>query len=339
MVFRKPSKIHLLGKQLQLGEEDTQLIVQLVGLELMVFLPFVPVAHQDIGCSAVNAVIRDTLDQEGRLTVFLHLGRLCLLLTPLKHRVDHLLQRQLPTGIVQPVGPARQRGAVFHRRLYRVVVAREVKQTRSQRHDTHTRRQAAAIVPLGNLTVQGHRRTRIDEVPVHREEARDRVVVLELLADLLVVEGLQLPRLLVAVLRLVERRHAVELRVKGIQVQMQQMSVHLLGVVLHVLNHLAVGRVGTVGADGGLRLLDQLLVVGLVLGLLRRVVHRQVLALVVVDESELRLVVVLQRLHQDLVQFVDGALALTGQRHDIHLVVQAAQILRVPVVVVVAAGG
>ena len=49
---------------------------------------------------------------------------------------------------------------------------------------------------------------------------------------------------------------------------MEHVAIHLHGIVLHVLDHRAVGRVGAIGSDGGLRLLYQVFLISLVLGFL-----------------------------------------------------------------------
>ena len=160
------------------------------------------------------AIVRHALDEEGRLSVFLHSCGIHLLTSPVKGSTHDVLKRQFPLSLVKPVCPHRECTRILSGHFDGVVIATESEEVGTQRNHSHTGGKAAAEVALGDLPIKGRRRARIDEVPKHVEKARDGIVVLKLLVDLLVMERLQFPRLLIPILRLVKRRHAVHLRVK-----------------------------------------------------------------------------------------------------------------------------
>ena len=178
---------------------------------------------------------------------------------PVVELIDDFLNAELTLHPIQLLGPLLQAlvAVVVHAAL-----ARHHLEVGGRQGDaSEAGGQTAAEVLLVDLLLQRDGCARVDEVPRHVEVLQYRVVVRVRLAVLLVVEGLQLQRLLVNPrAALLNGHRVVQLRVEGQHVQLHILAVHVLHRVHHVLNKLRVRGTGRMYPDDNLRLLGLLLV-------------------------------------------------------------------------------
>ena len=258
-----PEEVALAGV-LDVRQQLRQVPVRGVRLELAAVVAAllahgIPVAHDDEGCREVQAVVGAALQQ--------HLVRPRVVVTgvchaarcPVVQLIDDALQGQLALHAVQLLGPEAQARIALGVAVLLAVHHLEVR--RGQGDARQARGQTRAEVAAVHHLPQRQGRARIDVVPDHAELLQHAVGVGVRLAVHLVVERLQLQRLLVDPrASALHAQRVVQLRVEGQQVQLHLLAVHHLPGIHHVLDELRVGGAGGVYAHHHLRLLRLVLV-------------------------------------------------------------------------------